>query len=146
MKDGANALLSQPRYDTKTLCMKQASGQTKLASSDSTSKPTQRCRGFSLNKQQQCNTNFKNDSRRKVRLMHLNVRSLKCKVLETKVLLANQRPDIFCATEHWCNEKEIRKVSVDSCMHISSYCRKENRGGGTAIYARHGFQLNPITR
>ncbi|KAG5864142.1 hypothetical protein JTB14_022006 [Gonioctena quinquepunctata] len=119
--------------------------------------------------QQQCNTKHKNYSIRKVRLMHLNVRSLKCKVPETEVLLADQRPDIFCATEHWCNEEGNDPGIADHLAQIINYTDietnvrdmdvlyyarqfasavhacKSKRGGDSAIYLKEGLRYKNIS-
>lgn len=77
--------------------------------------------------------------------MHLNLRSLKNKILEVNVLLSETIPSIFCATEHWAKEEELERMALDGYNLVGKSCRMDQRGGGTAIYATKGLEISAVT-
>ena len=81
-----------------------------------------------------------------LRVMHLNLRSLKNKILEVNVLLSETLPSIFCATKHWAKEDELERMALGGYNLVAKSCRTDQRGGGTAIYATKGLEISAVTR
>ena len=68
------------------------------------------------------------------------------KLLELEVLLANISPDVFCATEHWYQNEDIKSVHLEEYRLHSFSSRSGCRGGGTAIYSKPHMKLQCVHR
>lgn len=79
-----------------------------------------------------------------LKLMHMNIQSLKNKVLQLNVFLSEVNPEIICITEHWAHDEELEQINLFNYKLSKYSCRSQHRGGGTAIYARSGIELESL--
>lgn len=71
-------------------------------------------------------------------ISHQNVRSLRHKIDELTILLADNRNyDIVTYTEHWLREPETKMIQLLNYTMIDSYSRNNSIGGGTIIFVRN---------
>lgn len=68
--------------------------------------------------------------------MHQNIRGLRSKVEMLEVFLEEDIPDVVCLSEHSLLSDYVTNLSITNYSLVSSYCRKEKKGGGVAIWSR----------
>lgn len=89
-------------------------------------------------------SSIQDDQCENLKLVHLNLQSIKNKVLELTLFMSDLKPTIFCASEHWARAEEIKKISIDNFKLVSYSCRSDFRGGGTAIYVREDLDAREL--
>lgn len=70
-----------------------------------------------------------------------NVRSmndpLKCSIIED--IINEEKHKIICITEHWLKDEILECNLLQNFKLASCYCRKQFKGGGTAIFVRNSI-------
>ena len=73
--------------------------------------------------QAESKSNAPDSSREKVRILHINIRSLRNKVEYVENFVVDQNIDVICLTEHWWNQEEINCLNIDGYKVAASYSR-----------------------
>lgn len=80
-----------------------------------------------------------------VRILHVNIQSMRRKILDLEVLISEGSYDVICINEHWLKSEELSLVNVEGYHVISSFCRSEGaRGGGVCVFVRNPLVCNPV--
>lgn len=79
-----------------------------------------------------------------LKILHLNVRSMKNKVL-LEVIPCQEQPDNFCCSEHWYATDQINKLTVTNYHLMNYYCKNDIKCGGTNIYARPDIKMKAVS-
>ena len=82
-----------------------------------------------------------------VRICHVNARSLnaKSRLFDLELLAAGNSIDLLCVSESW-----LKTIQPSPTVRIPGFelplrnDRAVGRGGGVAVYVRHGVQCNQI--
>lgn len=72
-------------------------------------------------------------------LSHLNVQSINNKTNALEVFLHENKVDIFCATEHWLVNEEIKQHRLEGYIQLSNFSRKTHCNGGSVIFGKTDF-------
>lgn len=67
---------------------------------------------------------------------YLNVQGMNEKHVVLNNFANENRFDILCLSEHWCEENEISFHILDDFQLVNSFCRKQHIRGGVAIYIK----------
>lgn len=76
--------------------------------------------------------------------MQLNIRSARNKKNELSLLLLQAQPNLVSLCEHWFMDDEIQNFTLDNYVLVNSFCRKDIKGGGVAIFAKTGIPMRPV--
>ena len=88
--------------------------------------------------------------RKSLKICHVNARSLLTsgRLLDLEILCSTNDIDVLCVTETWLNPDRVKEGA--SLIHIPGYSppfrcdRIGRRGGGVAIFVRHGLNASTI--
>ena len=88
--------------------------------------------------------------RKSLKICHVNARSLLTsgRLLDLEILCSTNDIDVLCVTETWLNPDRVKEGA--SLIHIPGYSppfrcdRIGRRGGGVAIFVRHGVNASTI--
>lgn len=89
-------------------------------------------------------TKYAEPSNCTLRILHVNVRSLRKKVDELEAYVVDKDIDIICFTEHWMKDEEIKTLKIQGYSIRSSSARKQFLGGGTAIFTRDSLAAEVV--
>ena len=96
--------------------------------------------------------NLIGNSKTQVKILNLNIQSIRKNVNELNVILEEVKPSFICINEHWLKENEVGYYNLDNFPLVSKYCRAIHDCGGTAIFASNQFckqtkkiQLNKVS-
>lgn len=96
--------------------------------------------------------NLVSDSKTQIKILNLNIQSIRKKVNELNVILEEVKPSFICINEHWLKENEVDYYKLDNFSLVSTYCRATHDCGGTAIFTSNQFckqtkeiQLNKVS-
>ncbi len=78
----------------------------------------------------------------KIKVIHLNIRSLAKKYDQLKLFLTNSNfePDVILLCETHLNERNDKMYPLNNYQFISN-CRKEKKGGGVGIYIKNDLSF-----
>lgn len=79
-----------------------------------------------------------------INIFHINVQSIRNKLLELELVAHDNNVVFICINEHWLNDNELNGVSLDNFDLIAKFCRVDKIHGGVCIFARQGFPCSPI--
>lgn len=74
-------------------------------------------------------------------LFHLNIRSARNKSNELEALIHDMDVDVLCLTEHWLKNDESSVFNINGYRLGSCFARKQNKGGGSAIFCKPSVNL-----
>ena len=97
--------------------------------------------------QDQVNRNSLRKKRlRLLRLLHINIQSMRNKISELEAYLAAKEPniDVICVSEHWLQESEIQYIKVGEFTVASHFARTEFTHGGTLILLNKSLESYPL--
>lgn len=81
-----------------------------------------------------------------LKILHINIQGLNSSIIELEVMLAIQKPDVICITEHWIQSAdEIQQVHLNNYQLISFSSRTNYIRGGTAVFVKLGLQATNKT-
>jgi exonuclease III len=83
-------------------------------------------------------------NKKKLTLLHQNIRGIKKKADEFLVSLSPNLPQIICLSEHHLRKDEISKVNFSQYTVGTSFCRPTYSHGGVCVLVHKSIQLNPI--
>lgn len=68
-----------------------------------------------------------------MRLFYINCQSVRNKIEQFQLLTSGGGYQVLCLCETWLTEAESAEFNVPGYVTAATYCRREARGGGTAI-------------
>ena len=77
-------------------------------------------------------------------VLHINIRSLACKLNELQIFLNDNSLDILCLSEHWLDVNCLNTIKIDNYYLLSEFCRESRKHGGVAIFARQNFRCKKV--
>ena len=85
---------------------------------------------------------------RDLRICQVNARSLLAdtRLLDLQILTQLHNIDVLCVTETWLTRRHAdRAISLKDYQHPLRFDRPSRRGGGAAVYLRHGLTALSIS-
>lgn len=61
-----------------------------------------------------------------------------------ELLLAEHEPDIVSVVEHWCDQENVKTMTIPGYIQADSYCRPNRAHGGSMIYVKTGLQTKNL--
>lgn len=86
--------------------------------------------------------NTKSTTSKQLRILNINARSLKCKLLQLESFIVEKNLNVLCVTEHWMSKAEIGTFYIDGYKTLGFSSRKEYIGGGSAIFVCKGLKAS----
>nr|CAI5853499.1 unnamed protein product [Callosobruchus analis] len=77
-----------------------------------------------------------------LKVLHLNVQSLRSKTLELEIFLKENDISIVCLNEHWLKSDE--SFPINGYKLISTFCREVNLHGGVSILVRENLVSSEV--
>ena len=90
----------------------------------------------------------KNETQRIIKIYYTNVRSLKNKINELKIMAAAAKPDIIALTETWLHDDiGNSEINIDSYSLIRKDRHRvaNSRGGGVAFYIKDNIRVHTLS-
>lgn len=89
--------------------------------------------------------------KKNLRLLHINIQSIRNKTNELEAYLAAKEPnvEVICISEHWLKESELEYLKVSDFTVASFFSRTEFTHGGTLILIKKSLEfrsLNNLSR
>lgn len=78
-----------------------------------------------------------------LKMLFLNIRSLRNKLDDLKITIKNNSPDIVSLNEVWITSYEQQFFKIEGFEEVIN-TRDSDKGGGCAIYVRKGINMNLI--
>ncbi|XP_046991104.1 uncharacterized protein LOC124596128 [Schistocerca americana] len=79
------------------------------------------------------------------KIMQLNVQYPRNKLNLLQVFVDEKSTNLLIITEHALRDNEIEYYKLDDCVLADSYCRKQHRGGGVAIFVKEHLPFKKIS-
>jgi len=72
----------------------------------------------------------------KLSILHQNIQSIRNKLIEIDLVLKSdlKNIDVLCFTEHWLKEDYLKLISIEQCVLVSHFSRKQHNHGGSCTY------------
>jgi exonuclease III len=80
------------------------------------------------------------NSRQKLKIIHQNAQYLSNKTELFTAFLQSTTPDILAISEHGLKDDEIIQCILEGYTVASHFSRKDQKGGGIAIYSSRNIQ------
>lgn len=82
--------------------------------------------------------------RNKLNIIYLNIRSLRNKLNEIKLICQQKNPDIVALNEIWIDSNETKFYQMEGYLSIFN-CRDEREGGGCGMFIKSDLRIKQIT-
>jgi exonuclease III len=83
-------------------------------------------------------------NKKKLKILHQNIRGIKNKVDEFLSSLSPNVPQIICLSEHNLRKDEISKINFSQYTVGTSFCRQTYSHGGVCVLVHRSILFNPI--
>ena len=80
----------------------------------------------------------------RIKLSHLNVRSIRNHLMQVRELVVDEKLDILALSETWLNSSTTNAEVKIQEYNIYRLDRKHKKGGGVCIYVRNDFKTNVL--
>jgi exonuclease III len=77
-------------------------------------------------------------------VLHINIQSLRNKLLELEVLAMEHNADVICVNEHWMDTIELKATRALGFLTADAYCRNKYKNDGMSIFISDRLCLQPI--
>lgn len=79
-------------------------------------------------------------------ILHQNVQCISNKLCQLDILVEALNINLLVVSEHWLNQAQLDTCRIQNMDLLSSFCRKNSKHGGVAIYGLSGggFQYKSL--
>lgn len=85
-----------------------------------------------------------NTSRKKFKILQLNVQCISNKLDALEVLFSEHQPDIVSISEHWCSPESVLTMNIPGYQRLDFYCRPNRAHGGSMVYVRSELKVEKL--
>ena len=79
-----------------------------------------------------------------LRLMHVNIQSMRNKIIDLQLTIGDGNYDIVCLTEHFLKETEADALAIENYSLASCFARRKAAHGGCLILCKDGLRYISI--